>query len=118
MRARLLTPFHALKVGKHLALPLEAETVEHDLTDEKAQPVRTRFELAIRRMMDAWLLAGRVRVSSGDVKLACEFLEHSGCRIEEAPEARLRVVNRDGRSTEMSREAAVMTALRRLANRR
>lgn len=92
--------------------------MEHDLTQEKVQPVRTRFELAIGRMIDAWLLAGRVRVSSGDVKLACEFLEHTGWRIEQAPEARLRVVNRDGRAEEMSREDTVVAALRRLAARR
>ena len=91
--------------------------MDHDLTDERALPVRTRFELAIRRMMDAWLTAGRVRVSAGDVQLAREFLEQNGCKVEEAPEARLRVVSQ-GRSQEMTREAAVLTALRRLAARR
>lgn len=92
--------------------------MDHDVTQERALPVRTRFELAIRRMMDAWLTAGRVRVSAGDVQLAREFLEQNGCKVEDAPEARLRLVNREGRSQEMTREDAVVTALRRLANRR
>jgi hypothetical protein len=92
--------------------------VEHDLTEKQAHPVRTRFELAIGRMMDAWLTAGRISVSAGDVKLAREFLEQTGWKVEDAPAARVRVVNRDGRAEEMTREAAVMIALRRLATRR
>jgi hypothetical protein len=92
--------------------------VEHDLTEERARPVRTRFELAIRRMMDAWLHAGRIQVSPRDVQMAREFLEESGSKVEDAGEARVRVVDRDGSAEEMSREATVMTALRRLATRR
>ena len=92
--------------------------MEEDLTAKVARPVRTRFELAIRRMTETWLSVGRVEVSSDDVKLAREFLEHSGWRVEEAGHARLRIVNRDGRSEEVSREDAVLAALRRLATRR
>jgi hypothetical protein len=93
--------------------------VEHDLTEKPAHPVRTRFELAIGRMLDAWLTARRIEITATDVKLACEYLiEETGCRVEEAPAARLRVVSREGRTTEMTREAAVMTALRRLVTRR
>ncbi|HYR96021.1 MAG TPA: hypothetical protein VEM57_04755 [Candidatus Binatus sp.] len=92
--------------------------MEHDLTEKQAHPVRTRFELAIGRMMDAWLTAGRISVTAGDVKLAGEFLEQTGWKVEDATGARVRVVNRDGRAEEMTREAAVMIALRRLATRR
>ena len=92
--------------------------MEHDLTEKTPHRVETRFELAIRRMVDAWLGAGRMEVSSGDVKLAREFLEHSGCRVEDTADARVRLVNRDGRSEEMTREQAVVAAFRRLANRR
>ncbi len=92
--------------------------MEHDLTETIAHPVRTRFELAIGRMMDAWLTARRIEITAADVKLACEFLEENGCRVEDAPHARVRVVSREGRSQEMTREAAVLTALRRLATRR
>jgi len=92
--------------------------VEHDLTETIPHRVHTRFELAIRRMVDTWLDAGRMEVSAGDVKLAREFLEHSGWRVEDAADARLRVVNRDGRAQEMTRQEAVMAAFRGLASRR
>ena len=93
--------------------------MEHDVTAERAHLVRTRFELAIRRMMDAWLVAGRMRVSRGDVQLAREFLEQEeGCTVEDVPGAGLRVVSREGRTQELTREAAVMAALRRLAARK
>jgi hypothetical protein len=94
------------------------ESTDHDVTSERARPVRSRFELAIRRMMDAWLDAGRMEVSSGDVRLAREFLEMSGCKVEETADARLRVVGPEGRTQEMTREGAVVAALRRLAERR
>lgn len=89
--------------------------MEHDLTQEQARPVRTRFELAVRRMVEGWCESGRVSVSAGDVKLACEYLEQQGCRIENAPGAQVRVVSREGRAQELSREATVVAALRRLA---
>jgi len=89
--------------------------VEHDLTGTFPRAVRTRFELAVRRMMDTWLSDGRVKVSPTDVQLAREFLEDSGCKVEDAPNARVRLVNDEGRTQEMSREATVMVALRRLA---
>ena len=92
--------------------------MEHDLTEKVPHRVQTRFELAIRRMVDSWLEAGRMEVSAGDVKLAREFLEHSGCRVEDAAEARLRVFNRAGRAQEMTRQEAVMAAFRGLASRR
>src|SRR3989442_158683 len=82
--------------------------VEHDLTEEKARPVRTRFELAIRRMMDGWLNAGRIHVSPKDVQMAREFLEEAGWKVEDAGDGRLRVSAQDGPAEEMSREAAVM----------
>ena len=95
----------------------ESDPVEHDVMEERARPVSTRFELAVGRMIDKWLAAGRVQISASDVALAREFLEHSGCKVEDVPGARLRVVSRRGRSQEMPREGAVMVALRRLAER-
>ncbi len=88
--------------------------MEHDLTEKVPHRVQTRFELAIRRMVDAWLDAGRMEVSAGDVKLAREFLEHSGCRVEEAAGG-LRVFNREGHAQEMTHQEAVLAAFRRLA---
>jgi hypothetical protein len=92
--------------------------VEHDLTEKVPHRVQTRFELAIRRMVDAWLDAGRMDVSAGDLKLAREFLEHSGWRVEDGTDERLRVVNREGHTQEMTRQEAVMAAFRGLAARR
>ena len=92
--------------------------MEHDLTEKVPHRVQTRFELAIRRMVDAWLEAGRMEVSAVDVKLAREFLKHSVWRVEDAADARLRVVNREGRAQEMTRQEAVMAAFRGLAARR
>jgi hypothetical protein len=91
--------------------------VEHDLTESKPHAVRTRFELAIQRMMDTWIAAGRLEVSPADVQLAREFLEESGWRVENTSGARVRIVNRDGQSEEMSREHTVMAAIRRLARK-
>ena len=90
--------------------------MEHDLTEKVPHRVQTRFELAIRRMVDAWLEAGRMEVSAGDVKLAREFLEQTGSKVEEAADG-LRIIS-GGHVQEFSREAAVMAALRRLALRR
>ena len=91
--------------------------MEHDLTEKQPHKVRTRFELAIQRMMDSWVSAGRMQVSPADVRLAREFLEASGWKVEDVAGARFRVVNRDGHAEEMSREDAVMAALRRLARK-
>ena len=91
--------------------------MEHDLNEKQPHTVRTRFELAIQRMMDAWVSAGRMQVSPADIRLAREFLEHSGWKVEDVAGARFRVVNRDGHAEEMNREDAVMTALRRLARK-
>jgi hypothetical protein len=88
--------------------------VEHDLLEERARKVRTRFELAVRRMMNAWLAAGRIRVSPADVKLACEFLEDQGCHVEDVPGAYYRLA---GEREELTGEATVLTAMRRLAGR-
>jgi hypothetical protein len=91
--------------------------VEEILTEQRIKRVSSRFELAIGRIIDEWLASGRVSTSAADVRLASEFLEESGWRVEEITGARLRVVKRDGRVQEMSREAAVMAALRKLATR-
>jgi hypothetical protein len=92
--------------------------VEHDVMTEQARPVRARFELAACRMAEAWLAAGRVRVSASDMKLAREFLEQAGWRVEDTPGCRVRVVTHEGHAEEMTREAAVLAALRRLAEKK
>ena len=90
--------------------------MEENLTEQRIKPVSTLFEIAAARMVDSWLAAGRVEISRSDVDLAREFLDESGWRVAEV-ESGLRVVRRDGRVQQMSREAAVMAALRKLATR-
>ena len=90
---------------------------EHLVTEERARPVETRFELAVARMVDGWLARGKVTLSESDLRLVREFLEHTGCRVEMMDGQRVRIVSDGGRAREMSREAAVVAALRRLAAR-
>lgn len=103
----------ARRRGRRLAIGC----VEHDLTQEQPHTVCSRFELAVQRMIDAWITAGRLEVSPADLQLAREFLEQSGWKVEDAPRARIRIVDRHGQVEEMSREDAVMAALRRLARK-
>jgi len=91
--------------------------LEQNVLDQTARPVETRFELAAWRMVEGWLTAGRIDVSAVDARLAREFLEHTGSRVEDMPGLLVRVVTGEGRAQEMTREAAVMIALRRLAAR-
>jgi hypothetical protein len=91
--------------------------VEEILTEQRIKEVSSRFELAVSRIIDGWLESGRVNVSKTDVLLAREFLEENGWRLEDVPGARVRVVKRDGRTQEMTREATVMAALRKLATK-
>lgn len=91
--------------------------MEDILTEQRIKAVSSRFELAVGRIIDGWLASGRVDVSRSDVRLAQEFLEENGWRLEDVPGARVRVVRRDGRTQEMTREATVMAAVRKLATR-
>jgi len=91
--------------------------VEQNVVDEPIRSVETQFELAAWRMVERWVTAGSIDVSAGDVRLAREFLEHAGFRVEDLEGLRVRLVNRDGRAEELTREAAVLLALRRLAAR-
>jgi hypothetical protein len=75
--------------------------------------VRSRFELAAARMADAWLRAGRARLSAQDFRIVREFLERDGWTVEELPGVFVRLQCR-GHSGEMTREAALLVALRRL----
>ena len=91
--------------------------MEENLTEQRIKTVSNRFELAVGRIIDGWLESGRVDVSKVDAQLAREFLEENGWRLEDMPGARIRAVRRDGRTQEMTREATVMAALRKLATK-
>lgn len=89
--------------------------MEQDVLEHRPRLVRTRFELAARRLVECWLAGGRMRVSASDMQLATEFLEAAGWKVENVEGAYVRVA-RHGRAQELTREAAVMIALRRLAS--
>ncbi len=88
-----------------------------EILDSPPRPVEMRFELAALRLADDWLRTGTVRASAADLQVAREFLVHVGFRVEELPGLQVRLLYPSGEATEMSREAAVMAALRRLAAR-
>ena len=89
--------------------------MEQNVVEKRPRKVASMFELAAPRMVEAWLAAGTMRVSAADMRMAQEFLEQAGLVVQGAIGARVRIVNRQGHSREISREDAVMMALRRLA---
>lgn len=90
--------------------------MEQDVVEQRPRDVTSRFELAASRMADAWLEAGRMEVSAADLRIAREFLEQAGWKVEERTGGTVRL-SQQGRTQDLSREEAVMLALRRLAGR-
>ncbi len=88
-----------------------------DVLRETPQPVTTRFEVAATRLADAWLTAGRVEASSTDLQMVREFFERGGCRVRDLPGALVRLEHDDGHTQELTREATILLAFRRLAAR-
>jgi hypothetical protein len=92
--------------------------VDHyDVLRNVPRPVRSRFELAAVRIADAWLAAGHAKASADDLKMARDFLEQVGCNVRELPGVLVQLEDEDGRVVEMSREAAIVVAFRRLVAR-
>jgi len=92
--------------------------VDHyDVLRYVPRPVRSRFELAAVRIADAWLAAGHAKASADDLQMARDFLEQVGCNVRELPGVLVRLEDEDGRVEEMSREAAIVVAFRRLVAR-
>ncbi len=89
----------------------------YDVLRNVPRPVECRFELAAVRIADAWLAAGRIKASADDLQIARGFLEQVGCNVRELPGVLVRLEDEDGRVEEMSREAAVLEAFRRLVAR-
>jgi hypothetical protein len=93
--------------------------VDHyDVLRNLPRPVQSRFELAAVRIADAWLAAGHAKASADDLQMARDFLEQVGCNVRELPGVLVQLEDEDGRVEEMSREAAIMVAFRRLVARR
>ena len=78
------------------------------------RPVESRFELAAVRLAEGWLAARRVTASADDLRIARDFLELVGCNVRELPGVLVQIEDEDGRVQEMSREAAILLAFRRL----
>src|SRR5262245_61488871 len=87
----------------------------YDVTSELPRPVGSRFELAARRLMESWLATGRLRVARDDFQLATDFLVRSGLKVQGLTGGDARIVSEQGRSSVVTREGAVVLALRRMA---
>lgn len=90
--------------------------MDQDVTKDPPRTVRARFELVAARIADAWISSGELKVSTADLRLAQEFLEQTGYQVQEVPGLLVRLT-REGRTEEMTREKAVLLAMRRLAAR-
>ena len=88
--------------------------LDQDVTKNPPKAIRARFELVAARIADAWINSGVMKVSTSDLHLAQEFLEQTGYQVQEVPGLLVRLT-REGQSEEMTREKAVLLAMRRLA---
>jgi hypothetical protein len=95
---------------------VEEIPMDEDVTKNPPRAIRARFELVAGRIADAWISSGKLHVSGADLRLAQEFLEQTGYTVQEIPGLLVRLTHHDGRSEEMTREKAVLLAMRRLAN--
>ena len=89
----------------------------YDVLRNVPRPVRSRFELAAVRLADAWIATGRVTASADDLRIARDYLEQVGWNVRELPGVLVQLEDADGRVEEMSREAAILVAFRRLVAR-
>jgi hypothetical protein len=94
---------------------MPVEGVYEVLSDPPREP-ESPFELAARRMIDTWLEAGCVAASPDDLRLATSFLRQFGITLEPLPGCQVRVVSERHGGAVMTREEAVMTAIRHLAS--
>jgi hypothetical protein len=92
--------------------------VDQNVIGNPPRKVGSRFELVASRMADAWLRAGAVTVTPEDLRIAGEFLEQTGWSVRDVGGGLVRLIRIPGaRGHEMTREAVVLIALRRLAGR-
>jgi hypothetical protein len=86
----------------------------YDVLRNIPRAVETRFELAAVRLAESWLAAKRVTASADDLRIARDFLEQVGCNVRELPGVLVQLEDEAGHVEEMSREAAILVAFRRL----
>jgi hypothetical protein len=87
---------------------MERNVVDEDLP----RAIATQFELFAARLMESWITAGSVQVSAGDLRMAAEFLRQVGWQVEETAGLMVKLRGTDGRTREVTREAALMFAVR------
>jgi hypothetical protein len=87
----------------------------YDLVTDPPRPLDDPFALAARRITATWLATREVVASADDLRLAGQFLERVGLTMELLPGLLVRLVSAQGRATVMSREAAVIAAIRCVA---
>ena len=99
-------------------LHLRPAIMERNVVDEDLpRNIATRFELFAAKLMESWISAGAVQVSAGDLHMAAEFLRQVGWQVEEVAGLMVKLRNADGRTHEMTREAAMLFAVRCLTGR-
>jgi len=87
--------------------------MERNLVDEdRPRNIASQFELFAAKLMETWLTAGTVQVSAGDMKMAAEFLRQVGFQVEEVAGLMVKLRSKDGRTREMTREDAMLFAVR------
>jgi hypothetical protein len=84
----------------------------YDLVTIPPLAIEEPFVLAARRITATWLATRDVTASADDLRLAAQFLQRIGLTLEPLPGLLVRLVSERGRATVMSREAAVLTAIR------
>jgi len=90
--------------------------MDQNLTKNIPKPVTARFQLAAARLADSWAVNGSLSVSAGDMALAADYLRHVGWQVRQVEGLIVRLTDRDGRTEDVSREQAVLRALRELAS--
>ena len=87
--------------------------MERNLVDEdRPRNIASQFELFAAKLMETWITAGTVQVSAGDMKMAAEFLRQVGFQVEEVAGLMVKLRSKDGRTREMTREDAMLFAVR------
>jgi hypothetical protein len=93
-------------------MPVQAT---YDLLSDPPRPVEVLFEIAAHRILTTWLDTREVVATDDDVRLAAQFLRRAGISLEALSSSEVRLVSQRGESTVLTREAAVLTAVRSLA---
>jgi hypothetical protein len=93
-------------------MPVQAS---YDVLMDPPRALDEPFALAARRITATWLETRDVTASADDLRLAARFLQRVGLTLEPLPGLLVRLVSERGHETIMSREAAVMTAIRCIA---